>query len=462
MAKNWFSSQVSVNASLERSFQWYRNPGTFQRLIPPWAPISLFSDNIRIHENATTESQIAFLGSKYPWKKKFLDVRENRNFSELQVKGPFHFWHNQQSFSPNIYSQDTTISNQVDFELPFGNLGEKLLLNRFRKNLEAYFQYRDEVLKRDLPLFDKRLPIKRILITGSRGFLGKHLKHFLLSQGHQVNTLTHDFSGKTKGKKTWSYISSSISHDLMENYDVIIHLASENLSNAYWSPEKKCEIYQSRVLGTRLIAKTISELSSPPKLFLCASSTSYYGNTSHLVSEDANPGSDFLSKVNVERELACKPAEEKGIRTVKLRFGNILSYDSSFLKRLIPIFKMGLGAKIASGHQMISWVSLDDALHALAHIINHEDLTGPVNITSPQLIPQRDFASILAKVLKRPLIFQVPKVLIKSILREKGENLLLNNQEVLSLKLKQSGFVLKHNELERVLSLYLGIPYIKR
>ncbi|SCA59014.1 hypothetical protein AB751O23_BY_00020 [Chlamydiales bacterium SCGC AB-751-O23] len=461
MTKEWFSSHATIDASLESSFQWHQRIGTFERLFPPWANASFQTLTPPVANRNEFEFGFSCLGRHETWKGKYLDVQENHSFSDMQVKGPFYFWLHKNSFSSAPSKNKTIITNQIEFELPYGNLGKHLFSPSVKQQLRALADYRHKILQRDIPLFQRNLPLKKILITGSHGFLGMHLKNFLLSQGHEVHSLKHIFNGKSANSKSWSYLNTSLPHELLEGYDVVIHLAAENLINSQWTRSKKEEIYQSRVMGTKLISQTLSELNSPPELFMCASGVGYYGNTPHLVTEDAPKGKGFLSDVNSDGEKACEAALKKGIRTTMLRFGHILSPDGGVLKKLLPYFSWGLGAKIASGEQAISWIALDDALHACSHLIHNKSLEGPINFVSPFSISQRKFAKALASTLKRPQMLQIPSCLIKLLFKEMGEHLLLNSQEVSPQKLLQSNFKFQHDNLSKLLPLYLGKPYNK-
>ncbi len=242
-----------------------------------------------------------------------------------------------------------------------------------------------------------------------------------------------------------------------EDVDVMIHLAGEPIGDENWTNEKKLSIVDSRVRSTSLLAKTISNMTKPPKLLICASAIGYYGDRGEEeLDEESETGKDFISHVCYQWEKATKAAEDKGIRVVHLRIGVALSLQAVLSKGLINFFSLGLGTVFGSGRQHLSWVSMDDVLYAMTHIMETESLNGAVNLTSPNSVRWQEFADTLAKVLNRPRFLRIPEWLIKLVYGQMGEEVLLSSANVKPKKLLESGFRFRYPLLTDALKHLLG------
>ncbi len=286
-----------------------------------------------------------------------------------------------------------------------------------------------------------------ILLSGSSGLVGSHLSKFLSNKGYTVFSLVRS---KTADPYTIFWDPSLKKIDLPQNIDfcAAIHLSGESIAKGFWTKAKKQKILDSRKQSTEFLVNALSSLENPPKLFLSASAVGYYGNSLELCDEKTPLGKGFLANV-------CKAWEEAGLswrkpppRVVQARFGMILSKKGGFLQAILPIFRLGLGAKIGSGKQKISWISLEDALRALHHILITETIKGPVNITAPYAVSQEGFADILAKVLNKPRFLFFPKWFFPG---EKAEELLFSSTHALPTVLEKTGFSFLHPTLEKAL-----------
>ena len=276
----------------------------------------------------------------------------------------------------------------------------------------------------------------RILISGSSGFVGSRLIQFLEDQRHSVVRLVRT-SATTEREVLWTAEEGFSSS---QEFDAIIHLAGESV-NGRWTEAKKKEIYESRVYGTRMLAQSILKLKKLPTVFLCASAMGYYGDRDdEVLTESSTVGKGFLSDVCKDWESASQSLEARGVRTAQLRISVVLDPSGGALKQMIPIFKMGLGGRIGSGNQYISWISLDDLVRSVLFILCKKEISGPVNLSSPEPVRQRDFASTLAEVCRRPSILPMPRWLVKVLFGEMGESLLLASMNMASEKLIKSGF----------------------
>ncbi len=246
----------------------------------------------------------------------------------------------------------------------------------------------------------------------------------------------------------------------IEGFDVVIHLSGENISGRRWSPGFKKKILNSRVDSTRLLAKVISQLNNPPKLFACASATGFYGDQGEKqVTETSPPGSGFLTEVVLRWEEAAQALTSAGIRTIFLRFGVVLSPSAGALKILIPIFKMGLGGKIGSGKQYMPWISVLEIPAILEFIIANDKLNGPVNMVSPNPVTNARFTKTLSDVLHRPAFMNVPASILKLTMGQMAEELLLTSTNVIPKKLTDAGYRFQYPELDNALSRLLDRSY---
>lgn len=273
----------------------------------------------------------------------------------------------------------------------------------------------------------------RILISGASGFIGSALAQFLQGNGHAI----------------FSY-SRTPDQPHLDPFDVVIHLAGEPLTLGRWSQAKQERILLSRTQGTEQLCRAL--LHSPPKLFLSASAVGYYGNRGEeLLTENSPPGTGFLAHVCREWEKASQPLAKKGVRVVHTRFGMVLGPHGGALQKMLLPYKLGLGGKLGSGKQWMSWVARDDLIRAIDLIIANEDLEGPVNVVSPHPVRQEEFSKILAKLLHRPSFLTLPAPLLKGALGLMAEEMLLASARVEPTKLLSFRFPFRHPDLNNAL-----------
>jgi uncharacterized protein (TIGR01777 family) len=291
----------------------------------------------------------------------------------------------------------------------------------------------------------------KILVTGSTGLVGSALIPALKSSGHQIVRLVRS-KPKDASEVYWNPEQGTIKAAELEGLDAVVHLAGENLAVGRWTDEKKQRIRESRVKGTRLLSETLAQLNEKPAVLVSASAVGFYGSRGdEILTEQSASGSDFLAEVCREWELATQAAAQAGIRVVNLRFGVIFSGEGGALKKMLLPFRMGVGGKIGSGHQYMSWIALDDAVGAIEHALTNETLRGPVNAVAPQAATNREFTKTLGRVLSRPTIFPVPAFAARLAFGEMADATLLSSQRVEPARLKESGYVFKYPELEGAL-----------
>src|SRR5512143_2870089 len=292
----------------------------------------------------------------------------------------------------------------------------------------------------------------KVLVTGASGFVGSALVPFLTNEGHIVVRLVRSAPAPGHGEVRWDPERGTIDLDAIEGMDAAVHLAGESIAASPWTAEGKRRIRESRVGGTRLLCESFSRLDRPPKTLVCASAVGYYGDRGHeVLREDSPPGTGFLAQVCREWEAASEAAERKGIRVVRLRIGMVLSAKGGALARMLGIFRAGLGGRVGSGAQYMSWIALDDIAGVFDHAIRTESLEGPVNAVSPRPVTNREFATTLGRVLGRPAVLPVPAFAVRLVLGEMADELLLASARVEPDRLLLSGYAFRHPELEAAL-----------
>lgn len=306
----------------------------------------------------------------------------------------------------------------------------------------------------------RRIPM-RILVSGSRGLIGSFLVPSLASSGHRVTRLVRSVPRSREDEVSWNPSNERLNPAELEGMNAVIHLAGENIAGGRWTPQKKRRIRSSRVRGTRLLANAISQLSRPPCVFISASAVGYYGHRGEeILREDSPPGSGFLAEVCREWEAATASAAKRGIRVVNLRIGMVLTSAGGGLARMLPPFRMGLGGRIGTGRQYLSWIAIDDLVRAIFHVLDTDSLRGPVNVVSPNPVTSLQFAKTLGRALRRPTAFALPAGVARLVLGEMADHTLLASTRVEPAKLRASGYVFCHPELGGALRCLLrGRPH---
>ncbi|NBM20419.1 TIGR01777 family oxidoreductase [Streptomyces sp. GC420] len=279
----------------------------------------------------------------------------------------------------------------------------------------------------------------RIAVAGSSGLIGTALVRSLLTDGHEVVRIIRR-EPRTKDEVRWDPRRQFIQTDGLVGCDAVVNLAGAGVGDRRWTEQYKREIRDSRVLGTATLAEAVAALDIPPRVFVNGSAIGYYGDTgSRAVDEDAPPGDGFLARVCVDWEEAAAPAEEAGVRTVYARTGLVVASGGGAWGKLFPLFKAGLGGRLGSGRQYWSPISLHDQVAALRHLVDSERLSGPVNLTSPHPVTNREVTAAMGRVLHRPAFFAVPEPVLRAALGDFADDV-LGSHRVLPRRLLESGF----------------------
>jgi uncharacterized protein len=297
----------------------------------------------------------------------------------------------------------------------------------------------------------------RIAVTGSSGLIGTALVEALEGDGHQVTRLVRgDATGPNELR--WAPAAGTIDAAGLEGHDAVVHLAGVGIGDHRWTAEHKAAVLDSRVQGTSLLASTIARLDRPPAVLASASAVGFYGDRGNQpLTEADGPGTGFLADVVRQWEDAAAPAAEAGIRVARLRSGVVLTDKGGALdKQLLP-FKMGLGGRVGTGEQYLSWISLDDEVGAIRHVLATDTIEGPVNLTAPTPVTNAEFTKALGRVLGRPTVMPVPKLALTTMFgKEMTAEMLLAGQRVLPAVLQASGFAFVDDEIEAALRRILG------
>ena len=279
--------------------------------------------------------------------------------------------------------------------------------------------------------------------------IGGALVPALAAAGCEVTRLVRGAS-PAAGEIAWDP-NLPLAPERVSGFDALIHLSGESLVGR-WTVAKKKSIVQSRVMTTRALSDAAAKAPQRPRSFLCASAVGYYGNRGDdLLREDAPPGDQFVSELCRQWEGASRSAATAGIRTVHMRFGLILSGEGGALRQMLPPFRLGLGGKTGDGRQWMAWIALPDVVRAIQWLLNHDSLSGPVNLVSPNPVRNAEFAKTLASVLSRPAIFSLPAFAVRLALGEMGEEILLSSQRAEPAKLAASGYVFEQPDLRQAL-----------
>jgi uncharacterized protein (TIGR01777 family) len=288
----------------------------------------------------------------------------------------------------------------------------------------------------------------QILLTGASGLIGSALAPLLAADGHNVIKLRRTPTPADSLGPSWDPMAGKIKLDGTDPIDAVINLAGENIAQR-WTAAAKARIRNSRVDSTKLLSEALVRLPYPPKVFISASATGYYGNRGdELLDEQSVPGIGFLAEVCREWEAATQPASQQGVRVVNLRLGIVLTAKGGALGKMLRPFRLGLGGKLGNGEQYWSWVTMDDLLAIIRHILANDGLSGPVNAVSPGPITNAEFTRTLGVVLRRPAFFNLPALAVNLLFGEMGKGAMLASCRARPTRLEQTGFAFQFPKVE--------------
>lgn len=297
----------------------------------------------------------------------------------------------------------------------------------------------------------------RIAVSAASGLIGTALVRELAGSGADVVRLVRR-PPRSSAEIRWQPDAPSAGLDpaALAGVDAVIHLSGAPVAARRWTPARKAVLRSSRIESTRNLAAAMAGCDPRPAVLLCASAIGYYGDTGErAVDETAPPGTGFLAKLVRDWEAAAAPARESGIRVVNLRSGLVLSRHGGLLGQLLLPFQLGLGPKIGSGRQYMSWISMADELSAISFLLTSADATGAYNLTAPEPVTNAEFTTSLAAALRRPALLTLPSPVLRTALGEvSGE--LLGSSRVLPARLLAAGFSFAHPDIATALQAALA------
>lgn len=318
----------------------------------------------------------------------------------------------------------------------------------------------------------------KILIAGSSGLVGTALVDALARDGHRVVRLMRPGSSTRKDaghngvsnaarqiiEVNWNPTTCDLEgapfgtdQNKAEGADAVVNLAGASVAQGPWTEERKALLRSSRVHTTRELVCSLEKMTARPKVFLCASATGYYGNRGEeVLAEESKPGEDFLARLTQEWEAEAVKAEALGLRVVRTRFGIILEKHGGALPEMIRPFRFGVGGRLGSGKQWMSWITLADTIAIIRYLLDNRAFHGAVNVVSPQPVRNAEFTKVLAQVMRRPALFPAPAFLLRLILGEMADALLLASQRAVPTRLQQLGYKFLHSELSSALAAVLS------
>ncbi len=298
-------------------------------------------------------------------------------------------------------------------------------------------------------------PAMTMLVAGASGLVGRALVARLRDQGHRVRTLVRR-PAETPDEIPWDPGAGKVAPEVFAETDAVINLAGENLAAGRWTTKRRDAILRSRVDTTRTLVAAVREAKRRPAVFVNASATGIYGDRGdELLTEASTVGTSFLADVcrAWEEPLTAAPA---GVRTVALRTGVVLTRQGGALAKMLPAFRAGVGGRLGSGRQWMSWITLDDLLGVIGHVLTHPACAGAINAVAPHPVTNADFTAALGRVLRRPTVFPVPAFALRLLFGQMADEALLSSARVVPKVLLDSGFEFRQGEIEAALLQILG------
>ena len=448
-----FTRSSEINAPVGALRDWHFRPGAFGRLNPPWETATVIESPGALVDGARAVIEIR-MG---PFRQHWIADHEitGDGFIDRQISGPFAFWEHHHHFE-RVTDTTSRLTDSIRYRLPMGFPGRLVGGPLVSAKLERMFRYRHSVTRADLSRAASNPapgPL-RILVTGASGMLGKPLCAYLETQGHEVTRVTRKARFPTDIEWDPERGTFDLSPDAV--YDAVIHLAGENVASGRWTKEKRRQLIESRRLGTRLLVKSLTGLKRPPAVLVSASGSGYYRADGAIHDENAPPGTHFLSRVCQAWEEETAPAKQAGMRVVLARIGAVLSPTGGALQKMLPLFLAGAGGPVGPGTQGMPWLGIDDVIDILHRATFEKSWEGPLNLTAPETVTNREFSETLGHILHRPALLPVPTFVVKALFGEMAEETVLADLVVLPRKLLSLDYEFRHPDLKAALCHVLG------
>lgn len=294
----------------------------------------------------------------------------------------------------------------------------------------------------------------RILVAGASGLIGSALQQELRADGHEVRTLVRR-EPRDATEYAWQPADGQVAAEAIEWADGVVSLSGAPLGRLPWTRGYRREIYQSRVSATRTIARAVAAADQPPEVWVSGSATGVYGDRpGEVLTEESTAGEGFLAGVVTRWEAATARADDV-TRVVHIRTGLVMA-DGGALAPLQLATRLGAGAAVGTGRQQWPWISLEDEARAIVHLLAHSSLSGPVNLTGPQAATSADITRTLARELHRPHLFRLPAWLLRLVLGEPADEMLLPDQRIVPARLEADGFTFRHATAQEAVAAAVG------
>ncbi|MBM4185452.1 MAG: TIGR01777 family protein [Gemmatimonadetes bacterium] len=439
-------------------FDWHERPGALERLTPPWGEVEVLHREGGIRDGGVVRLRVHRGPTSFRWDLRHRDYEQGRQFRDEQTAGPLKSWVHTHRFSP-LPEGGTRVEDDIEVEPPLGSAGATLGPAFLKRELGRLFRFRYRRLFTDLARhaeFRERARLT-VAITGASGMIARNLTHFLTSGGHRVLAFVRDSRRVGEGAIYWNPATGEVDVARLAEADAVVHLAGTSIAAGRWTEDRMRSIRESRVQGTELLARTLAGMPSGPRVLVSASAVGYYGDRGEdVLDEGAAAGKGFLADVCRAWEGAARAAERAGIRVVLLRGGVALSPAGGALGQMLLPFKMGVGGRLGSGRQYLSWIDLDDLVALIVHALYTESLAGPVNATAPHPVTNATFTAALGRALGRPTVVPVPALAVKAMFGQLGTEALLWGQRVHPVKATKAGFRFFYEGVEESLRFQLG------
>jgi uncharacterized protein len=429
-----------VDAPLAEVFAWHERPGALLRLLPPWQPIKVAQQAQSLADGRA----VLQLPGRVRWVAQHSGDDPPHRFVDELVSLPLR-WRHTHSFV-TVDGGATRVIDDVETPVPGSLLGQT-------------FRYRHHQLAGDLAAHrgaaQRGGPLLTIAVTGSSGLIGSALSAYLSTGGHRVIRLVRGAS-RDPLERTWD--PERTDPRVLEGVDAVVHLAGASIAGRFTDAHKRL-VRDSRVGPTAELARVMAALPDGPRILVCASAIGFYGNErgDEVVTEESGGGAGFLAELVGAWEAAARPAADAGVRVVHVRTGIVQSARGGSLKLLRPLFSVGLGGPLAPGSQWVSWIGLDDLLDVFGRALGDDQAVGPLNAVAPSAVTNAEYASTLARVLRRPARLTVPAIGPQMLLGAEGAREIVQaSQRVVPARLVAAGHVFRHPSLEVCLRHQLG------
>jgi uncharacterized protein (TIGR01777 family) len=440
-----------VDAPRDEVFAWHTRPGAFARLSPPWQPIRLVAEADSLENGRAVLALPGGLrwvavhqADSYDPPRRFVDELSSYGLASLPVRAAVRWWHTHEF--EELSDERTRVIDRVATPVP-------------ASALRAMFAYRHRQLADDLAAHRRArehgLSPKTLAVTGSSGLVGSALTAFLTTGGHRVIRLVRH-NPANADERQWN--PDDPDPDLLADVDAVIHLAGASIAGRF-TDEHRRAIRDSRIGPTRRLTELFAHSTGGPSTLISASAIGYYGynRSDEKLTEDSDRGDGFLADVVAEWEDATAPAQEAGVRVVRVRTGIVQSPRGGTLRLLRPLFGAGLGGRVGNGQQWLSFIGIDDLVDIYHRALWDTGLSGPVNAVAPEPVRNIDYTRTLAHVLHRPAVLPVPPLGLRVLLGEQGaRELACASQRVTPQRLLQAGHRFRHPNLDQTLRHLLG------